>query len=220
MARVFVESTHEITARLLFAIGEDVDRVLKKARPKIEILARDKIYRAINNSPTVASLLNKDVAVISLQGQFGLTDELAISAVDEIISSAVNSIRVEAVLSKKYRNQDLIGALRISLLPENFLSSLSITNGVYISERSGQDIPWFEWLMTRGVQVVVTGWRVYDSGSETSRSNTGAIMVPGGIFYVPNEHAGTVEDNFITRAVDEIKDDLVLDIRNIIKLGI
>ena len=74
------------------------------------------------------------------------------------------------------------------------LSSLSVGQ---VATLSG-NLPWLHWLLMRGGSPIIIGFRYKaDGGGRTG----GGIMIPGGVFRIPLEYSGTVDDNFITRAL-------------------
>lgn len=76
-----------------------------------------------------------------------------------------------------------------------------------------REIPWLAWLLLRGSAPIVQGYEMVFGNFPTTRklgqhmSRTGkAIMVPkpSGFWRMPVEHAGTTDNNFVTRALEGI----------------
>jgi hypothetical protein len=88
-------------------------------------------------------------------------------------------------------------------------------SGSYSTEK-GQRIPWFEWLTELGDRVIV---RDFDSeGGHSKQSRTGdMIMVKGGGWRVPPQHAGSPGDNFITKAIDGSLSEITNEMAQILK---
>ena len=67
----------------------------------------------------------------------------------------------------------------------------------------GVSLPWLRWLLTLGQQIIVANFGVdYQSGK--GRTGGGYMTVDERPFKVSSQYAGTVDDNFITRAIDSV----------------
>lgn len=159
---------------------------------EVKILIREALY----NSPEVDSLLDETYG--SLKSQFGLTDEEAIEAVDEMINLVLKEISLSLVTAAP--KKELLGSILINIGEINFATFSSLPHAKYISPRSGEEIPWMEWLLTKGKQVVVTDWHMIEGNGRA-----GAIMVPRGVFRV-EKYDGTPSDNLITRAIERSRE--------------
>lgn len=209
----FTDSFSQFKTNIIFALAEKVDQIIRSKIPRIEIFARETLKAELNKSETVSSLLGG-----VLQADFGLTDSMAIEAVDSIVDYLTSNIQV--VYTKSRKPGDLLASFTLVLLPDPEVYN-HIKNGSYISNGYwvtgyGIDgtINWLEWLMTRGTEVVITNFYVYyEEGA--GRSNQ-AIMVytdkggpvRSGGFMVDPEHSGTLEDNFITRVINKVVPEL------------
>jgi len=81
-------------------------------------------------------------------------------------------------------------------------------------------LPWLEWLLLNGTQPVVDK-SFYDNKPQYARVPGGGFMINNGFWSVPASIAGTSEDNFLTRALRSIEDDIILlaqkQIRGLVK---
>ena len=197
-ARVsIVESKGQIKARLLFALQKQVTKILKRAAPTIETKARVVLARTISQSPVIKSLLGGKLKV-----DFGLTDSMAESATNEIISQISKNLNVEFTLSRDKKN---IASLLLTIPPISSALATQISQGSYISQGmyGGGEVSWLEWLLTKGTTVVLEDFEVIqtDDYDERSRSGGGFMIKTGAGFRIEPEFAGNEGDNFITRAV-------------------
>ena len=96
-------------------------------------------------------------------------------------------------------------------LPEAYFDSESNLPG----DRKGKitRIPWLEWLLKEGREYVVRKF-VFTDKLESDKSRGGGLMIPkkAGGWRVPIEYAGTVDDNFLTRALDQYLDKAIASI--------
>jgi hypothetical protein len=187
----FTESTQQIQAKILFEFAEVVDKRMRGYAPLISREVGELIAAELRKTPHVISLLSG-----KLQADFGLTPAAAQTGVDEIISKVRKSTVVR--LSKNPKT-NLVYTISIQLLPEGISSLLDIS---YASYRGR--VTWVEWLLTKGVTIVVEDFWAMSGEFEESRSGR-AIMVPVGNdkvgFRVDPEFAGTPGDNFVVNTI-------------------
>lgn len=150
------------------------------------------IASTLGASPTVRSLLGG-----TLKDDFGLRSGEASSAIANIVSHLSNNVLVRALGIKN--------GIQISLnfLPGGFESILSIPGGSYKSK--GGEVNWLEWLLTKGTQVVIADYALFDGAEGSTRSGGNSVMIPvvnKAPFRVDPAHAGTTADNFISRAIN------------------
>lgn len=84
-----------------------------------------------------------------------------------------------------------------------------LSEAEYISEKSGTNIPWVEWLLTMGTQEIIKDYRITFNPEivDGSNSRSGkALMVKAKdkLWSVPEEFAGTSEDNMIVNALKDL----------------
>lgn len=189
-----IESDEQIRARLLFVLREKASKAFKKAAPIIEAQAKIIMAKNISESPTISSLLNG-----KLKGDFGLTDEVARRATSQIISYVSNNVNVSLNIGK---DKQSVASISLFIPPLNTSAFLTAISGSYqsVGVYGGGEVNWLDWLLTKGVTVVIDGFSVFTNPVGESRSGF-AVMVQGGEFRVDPEFAGVEGDNFITKAV-------------------
>ena len=80
--------------------------------------------------------------------------------------------------------------------------------GSTITTEKGQPLPWLSWLLTLGDQVIVSTHGVrYKPG--TGRSGQAQMKFNyNAPFKVDSAHSGKPDDNFITRTIDSVSDEI------------
>lgn len=194
---------------LIGQVAEESDRIFRSKKTVIETQVRELLRNKLINNEAIQSLLDYDIAKNSLKKQFGLTDSEAVASVDLIIESVVNSVQVVLIQSRRL---DLVTSFNIQILPQTLISNLANTI-YYTSDRSGSEIRWLEWLLLRGLEITVYGWSQKLSNNPKSRAG-GTMIENGGFYRVDSRFAGTVDDNFLTRAITESNDEIITIIRN------
>ena len=194
----------EFRARINFAAAQLVNNAFKKSKGRVLEKTRQLVRQTLSADPTINSLIGG-----SLQGDFGLTDELALSVTDDIINIVSGDFGIRFDLPKSKRSKTLGTMVLFIDTPRTIAKVMSVSGGRYQSNI--YNIPWIEWLLTKGSQVVVGGWEyteLFEEQTFSSRSGQGIMMKTGGSFRVEPEHAGTINVNFITRAIGRIQNDI------------
>lgn len=196
-------------AAIRWAIKEKIEKRVKEQYLNIKKYAQNAVEYYILNSPTVMDLKRSKLRI-----DLGLSEDDADSAITEIASFIKSQVSVEYRTAKRGKN---VYGVNIVLLPNpNFYKDVSA--GTYYSfgfyaaspkyNPSGQpfEIPWLEWLMTRGTQVINSDYYVFYKAGE-GRSGGGFMLNKNKLrsgekaFRIDPENAGTIEDNFVTRAI-------------------
>ena len=100
----------------------------------------------------------------------------------------------------------MIGWNNISLEMQNSPNLLSLKKG-HVTTAKGADLHWLSWLLERGQGVIVVGYNYTPDTAPRGRSG-GGTMGRGTAWRVPPQYAGTVNDNFVTRAFDGREKDI------------
>ena len=187
------ESTSSVSAKVLFEVVEQVDKKMRKAAPQINLRVGELIETRIRATPHVKSLISGQ-----LQADFGLNIGEAEEAIESLLFVVKRSVKVNLGMGTK-------GAwsMSVSILPEGFSDVLKGI-GTYQSPRSGEFIPWMEWLLTKGTTIIYDDFFVAKGEFRTSRSGF-ALMFPSGesgkMFRVDPNFAGTADDNFVVNTI-------------------
>jgi len=186
-----LESDLQIQNKINIEISKYINSKIKKNKNRAISKLRRSVDTWIRSQPEVKSLLKERVSG-ELNAQFGLRPGSADSAVDQIVSSIVDSIQISVLtVDKKLR-----GSVEFKFQSRTFTNLLGLTSGFSITEK-GQSLHWLDWLLNRGDSVIVIGYKYQPSNQGRSG---GGKMVVGDSFRVPPNYSGTNDNNFITRA--------------------
>lgn len=182
------------------AATEYLQIAFSRLAPRILTQIRDVVRTAVTTSPEAQSLLGGD-----LQVQFGIADPLP--AVQGIIDAVVASVRV-TILSPA---GDSLGGLRVEILRSDMSEVINVPGGSYISRSATRKteilVPWLNWLLLAGDRVIIADFETKTDRASYSGTRTGrAVMVrpgkrPSVGFRVPPHFSGVVDNNWLTRAV-------------------
>lgn len=172
-------------------LATEFNKLFTKNKNKVVNEFRRSIKLWIAQSPEMQNLLLGGQN--SLAAMFGLTENMAQKAVQDIIDSVANSCNINLTKFDKNLNGEVIFVCQ----PITMDNLLSLDSGhVY---RDKTDLHWLDWLLTKGDTVIIIG---YSYNPSTGGISGGGTMKPGGSFRVPPRYSGNISDNFITRAFD------------------
>jgi len=193
-----IESTSSISAKVLFEVAEQVDKKMRKATPQINLRVGELIEARIKATPHVKSLISGQ-----LQADFGLNIGEAEEAIESLLFVVKRSVKVNLGIKNRGSLGNSAWSMSVSILPDGF-SDILKGIGTYQSPRSGEFIPWMEWLLTKGTTIIYDDFFVAKGEFRTSRSGF-ALMFPSGesgkIFRVDPNFAGTADDNFVVNTI-------------------
>lgn len=191
-----IDTNAKIEKNLLYAMEKDVKFAIQKAKAKIHSGIINLVVEAISSSPEIASLSSG-----KLKADFGLVSDPS----QEIIYAIANSVEV-VFRDFKMNRQGVKSVLSVYIQPSDFTNLLSSEFAKVVTDK-GDELPWLSWLLTMGDSVIISEFGVQYGNFPTSRSGM-AVMKPIGVFKVDSTFAGTVENNFITRALDKYKNQM------------
>ena len=189
-----LESNSQISNSILQALIPEVDNYLKKALIIIRKNLPSLIKNIIYNTPEYNSLMGGQ-----LQYEFGIPDPS--SQLSNIIDIWSNNIKIE-YNGPTVSNNKIKASFSVSLIRSDFSDVLSSDSGFVIDALRGYQLPWLEWLLLEGNKAIISKQEVIIGPNKFSRTGL-AIMRPSNKSWrVPSEFAGTIKDNWITRAID------------------
>lgn len=186
-----IDSFPKIRANIHRALAVELNKRMSSKIRRAPRIFQGYIKRWMMESKEITSLLSQGIPN-SLNATFGLTPGTPIDAVNAIVSAVSTAITVDF----KPISHRLKGGVTFRFQPKDFVDILGLPQGHQFTEMD-VDLHWLEWLLTKGDSVVVKGY-VYQP-SNSGRSGGGTMDV-GGMFRVPPQFSGTIDDNFITRA--------------------
>jgi hypothetical protein len=188
-----VDSWQDIAKDINAEIAVEINKLVQKNFPRVIRTLKASVKAWVSAQPEIASLTS-DGTPGSLNAQFGLIPGTSASIVDDIVNAVADSV------SFKFKpfNKNLRGTLELHVQPKDFQNVLSTASGTVVT-RLGAQLDWLEWLLTRGDSIIIVGYHYAIDGEGRSG---GGVMKKGGAFRVDPSFSGTLEDNFITRALD------------------
>lgn len=185
-----LESNREIQKKIFDTIFEEIDRKLRKNKAKAEAKIKLMIPGWIAEQPEVDSILAEGM-LGSLNAQLGFGAGTSIRHIEAIKNGIVNSIYAEIDFKK-----NLTGGITFYIQPIDF-SNLLGSPWAFIATESAP-LSWLNWLLIQGSRTIIVD---YEYKPDFAGRSGGGIMIGGSVWRIPPQFAGTVDNNFITRAL-------------------
>lgn len=192
-----VDSVAKIEKEILKAYEAEVKLLFRKSVYKIQADIINLMIEALYQSPEILSLQSG-----KLKADFGLDFD----PTEVIIYAIANSTTVQ-LNNFKFGGSTAENVLTINIQPEDFRNVLNLREASILTEK-GSALPWLEWLLTAGDSIIITNYHVSYVPNPSSRSGS-AIMIPKGVFKVDSSFSGTIQNNFITRAIDSHQEQII-----------
>lgn len=189
-----LDSDKQISSKILESLLPEIDNYLKKSLQNIRRSLPSLVREIIKNTPEYDSLMGGQ-----LQFEFGISDPSnKIINLIEIWSNNVDITYNKPVIT----GNSIKGFFSVSLIRSDFNDVLSNDAGFVIDNLRGYQLPWLEWLLLEGNKIIVSKQEVVFGPSKFSRTGYALMRPSNKSWRVPSQFAGTITDNWITRAID------------------
>lgn len=182
----------------------------------------DKVYREMrNNIPQILISHIKSQPEYSsliggkLMGEFGLPD--AASRLSNILST----IESGAIIQTKpisISGSQIKGSIKLQMVQKDFSDLLSLGDSSFTTEK-GSNLQWLSWLLKEGDSIIIADYTFALGSFASSRTGMGIMRQFGGSSWrVPPEFAGTITNNWITRAIDSASSDIEKELESLTRI--
>lgn len=204
-----LDQTSDITKKILGALQIEVSSVINKAIPKITEDIKLLVADALRQEPEYISLLSG-----TLKAEFGIPDA---SSVEKIVEALVNTTTIQSN-KVTIAGNGLKGGFSLTMMKSDDMNGvIYLDSASVVDNQKGYVLPWLEWLLYENNRPIVKGYSVEYTSSPYSRSGL-AIMVPDSSNWrVPPEFSGSTRNNWTTRAISRIENNIYSTIINNIK---
>lgn len=204
-----LQSDNEISNKINTAILQELNSRLPTVFKEASEYIRQTVITAIRSQPEYGSLIGG-----ALKYEFGLPDSL--SRLQTIVATIEQSLFVEYD-KPKISGNNIIGGFFIGMVNSDFSDILSLKEATFITEK-GTPLEWLKWLLVEGDKTIIIGYE-FNIGNKLNSRTGGGIMSPSfsGSWRVPPEFAGTLENNWITRAVESVQDSIENHLLNLMQ---
>lgn len=196
-----LESNQQIEAAIVKALLPQVNKLFNKVQPKIKSSLGQLFSSAIKNSPEYASISNGILAY-----ELGLPDGAV--RVNNLIDYWISSM-VVSFSTPSAKNGQIKASLSISMVRSDLSDVIDSDMAVLIDSNTGSRIEWLSWLSLLGDTTIIKDY-VFELGPSPYSRTGGGIMKPtsGGRWQVPSQFSGNIANNWITRSIDSIENEV------------
>lgn len=196
-----LEKNKEIENKILNALLPEIADTMKSASKSITKNIKELVIQAIQNSPEYSSLISG-----SLKAEFGIPD--AEQRLIELLNIWINNINVTfqpATIS----NSKIKSSFKLELIRSDLSDVLGSDAAIIIDNLSGKSVYWLEWLSLSGDKSILKDYTIVYAPSRRSRTGLAVMRSQSGSRWkVPSEFSGTINNNWITRAIDSVSDEI------------
>lgn len=181
--------------------------VINSAVINSTIRIKDGIRNIVREAIMIDSITGQSILGGFLYGGLGFPRD-AERRLLAIVNTIVDNVNIE-FKPFRYRAGKISGYFKVQILRADFKDLLSLSEATVITEKR-QNLPWLEWLLIEGNHKIISDYVVLFRVG-TGRSGD-AIMVPfpTSSWSIPDIHAGTIAKNWLTRAVQSEKFEMLL----------
>lgn len=195
------ESDSYIRSQILNSIQDYIKPKLIQTINSVSQKLPNIVAYSIMSQPEYQSLLGGD-----LKFELGVPD--AASRISRIIEIWASGARVNYG-SFKQTASGLTASFAVDMIKDNYEDILSSEIAVITDSVSGVTIPWLEWLLLEGGNILVKNYKVQFGPNQRSRTGFAIMVSSSENWRVPPEFAGTKTNNWITRALETIEDQVI-----------
>lgn len=189
-----LDSNSEIYRKILDALLPQITQYMNGVVQKLKFEISPIIEQAIRNSPEYEAIL-----VGKLKYELGIPDPSV--KLEGLIDIWLNSIEYnynKPIIS----NNKIKSSFSVNMIRVDFSDVLSTDFAKVVDTIRGYELPWLQWLLLDGTKTIISDYEVLFGQNRASRTGF-AIMTPSNNSWrVPSNYAGTIGDNWITRAID------------------
>lgn len=199
------DSTDVIVQQILENLKKEINNTFNKAIPKITDSIKDIIKQALISEPEYSSL-----KAGTLRAEFGIEFP---ENIDRVIDALVSTLEVQKSEIRILRN-GLSGGFSLTMIKKDDISGVIYTDIASVIDNKGYVLPWLEWLLLKGNEVLVKNYSVNYTSSSRSRSGMALMVKSDRNWRVPPNFTGSENNNWITRAVKKSESQIISAIKN------
>lgn len=158
------------------------------------------ISDAIKNSPEYNSILNGE-----LRYEFGIADPgTKLTGLLDIWSNNIKYTHMKPTII----NNNIKAMFSASTIRIDYADVLYTDYALVIDSTRNYTLPWLEWLLLEGNKTIIDKYEVIIGPNRFSRTGNALMQPSKKSWRVPPMYAGTASDNWITRSIDSVSDNI------------
>jgi hypothetical protein len=200
LSLTLLETSSTINKMILDSLRVDLDNTMQKSAKELPAKIKPLLSDALKQEPEYLSLKSG-----KLRFEFGIPDA---GAVDDVVEKIANTITINAS-PVKISGSSLSGGFTLTAIKTDDINGIINDSSAIVDDTiRGYSLPWLEWLLFRGNQ------------NNNSRTGNAIMVSSDGSWRVPAEFAGTISDNWTTRAVERLESNIYKIIQSTVESNI
>ncbi len=207
-----LESDKQVRTLILNSLLSEVNKTIQKSLPIINLSIQKIVAKALRDEPEYLSLKTG-----TLRYELGIANP---NSIDELVQALVETGQIDNK-NTKITNYGISGGFVYKMIGKQDLQAITLSSNARVIDLQRQySLPWLEWLLFEGSSPIVKNYEVVLEPSTYSRTG-GALMKRSNTNWrVPPQYAGTITNNWITRALSTCEKQVVAIIQSTIKSNI
>lgn len=199
-----LESSSDIAKMILQQMVGHLDNAIRQSIPAISNELKILIGQALRNQPEYSSLMAG-----TLKAEFGIPNS---SIVESVIDALTETLMVttQKVIAN---NSSISGGFTITMMKSDDMNGVIYTD-IASTDAEGKFLPWLQWLLLEGNNSIVKGYDIRYGSYSNSRTGMAIMVSSSSDWRVPQQFAGTIANNWTTRAVDSVEKEIYTIIQN------
>lgn len=195
-----LDNNTTITSNILQALIPEINSYMTKSVSKLRKILPSIIRNAITNTPEYDAILNG-----KLQYELGISDPAQkLAGLLDLWSTNI-SITYNAPRASKIR---IVSSFSVNMIRVDFSDVLYSDYAIVVDGLRGYSLPWLEWLLLYGNKTIVKNSKVVFGPNRSSRTGFALMRESSESWKIPSQYSGTIDDNWITRAIDRYGNDI------------
>lgn len=205
-----LESTEDLSKAVLQALLPDVQKYFDKIYNTIDKNIPNILIESITAQPEYTALING-----TLQYEFGIPDPA------QRVGDILDTIRAGGFIKNKpvsIRGNTLVAGITLQMIRSDFEDLLSLGSASIETEK-GTSLNWLQWLLLAGDSIIISDHMFILGPSQYSRTGMGIMRENKNAFWrVPPEYAGDINNNWITRAIDQASSSIDSELTSLLNI--
>jgi len=200
-----INTDSDIRKQILSALKSQAQAVLNKSKNDMNTQISALVKQFIKAEPEYQQLLGGE-----LRYQLGIPNS---AIVDQIVDIWSNNIKIVNNRISTTSN-GLKGGFSINMIKSDYSDVLSANAATITDSNTGSTVPWLEWLLLRGGDILVKDYEIQIGPNPRSRTGMAIMVSSKSDYRLPAKFAGTETNNWVYRAISKIDD---ATMQNIVK---
>ena len=192
-----LDNDKTIKNKILSALADQLNPVFSKAGKDAAVEIQAIVKQSIESEGEYLSLISGQ-----LKYELGIANP---SIVDQIVDIWVKNISV-STKRVSVKSSSLTGGLSISMIKSDYSDVLGAAGATIKDSETGSIVPWLEWLLLRGGDILVKDYEVLLGPNPRSRTGMAVMVSSKKDYRMPAKFAGTESNNWVYRAISRLDD--------------